>query len=385
MKKSLFTAPVVVAQLTAVALLVQGCTTYTPGRTALGGSSTELPSGTIVRVDDQSAGSTVTSVTPKYVTPTQTPTQAPTLTPTPTDTFTRFVIPAGTPAVDPGDGLKKTAVRHVPVPVPSVEAETVTTTQTPDGKYAFYVVKRGDTAGEIANRHGLTRADFTRINNLANPDRILVGQKLKVPAGGKPLAAGPAVAVGSADEGTHVVASGETLSEIAVKYSMRAADLAAINGIANPNMVRVGQKLKVAKVTGSAKPKTTTKVATSPTATTPAPKAPQTPSAVTVEPDVSPEPDVVVDPMEALLGQPAASNMETSTPPTPKAVPAAAVSSTPKSAALREHLVRENEDIFSIAIDYRVRPMDIRRENNMTGSSLTPGSVIKIPASDSSN
>jgi len=375
MKKSLFTAPVVIGQLAAVALFVQGCTTYTPGRTALGSSSTELPSGTVVKLGDQSPGSSATTVSPKLIPATPPPASK---TATPDVPFTKFVIPEGKTVSSTPDGLKKTAIRHVPAPAPSAEAGTSPETLSSDGKYAVYVVKRGDTAGQIANRHGLTRAEFTRINSLANPDRILVGQKLKVPSGGKPLAAGPATSTSSPEEGVHVVVSGETLSEIAQKYSMRTADLVALNSISNPNVVRVGQKLKVSKT--SAVSKVERKAASTSTPKEPKPsttKAVETPSSGVAE-DSGSEGDA----MEALLGPYTEAPAATKAPSAAVVETKPAAPAAPKAAALKEHTVLEGEDIFSVAIAYGVRPMEIRRENNMTGSSLTPGSVIKIPSSD---
>lgn len=43
----------------------------------------------------------------------------------------------------------------------------------------------------------------------------------------------------------HTVQSGETLGKIAQQYGVTTAALANANGIANPNMIRVGQKLIV--------------------------------------------------------------------------------------------------------------------------------------------
>ena len=48
-----------------------------------------------------------------------------------------------------------------------------------------------------------------------------------------------------AEEGVHVVAPGESLGIIAQKHGVSTRDLAANNGIANPNIVRVGQRLTI--------------------------------------------------------------------------------------------------------------------------------------------
>lgn len=54
---------------------------------------------------------------------------------------------------------------------------------------------------------------------------------------------------------TYTVKSGDTLSEIAVKYGTTVKKLADLNGIKNPNLIQVGQKIKLS---GSAPAKTAT-------------------------------------------------------------------------------------------------------------------------------
>jgi len=49
----------------------------------------------------------------------------------------------------------------------------------------------------------------------------------------------------SADETFYVVKSGDTLSQIAAMYGTTYQELATINGIANPNIIEVGQKIKI--------------------------------------------------------------------------------------------------------------------------------------------
>jgi len=52
-----------------------------------------------------------------------------------------------------------------------------------------YTVAPGDTVGHIALRLGVRRADLVAANELTNPNRIRVGQKLVIPAGGATRAA----------------------------------------------------------------------------------------------------------------------------------------------------------------------------------------------------
>lgn len=44
----------------------------------------------------------------------------------------------------------------------------------------YYTVKKGDTLSAIANRYGTTYQAIARLNNLSNPNKIYIGQKLKI-------------------------------------------------------------------------------------------------------------------------------------------------------------------------------------------------------------
>lgn len=59
---------------------------------------------------------------------------------------------------------------------------------------------------------------------------------------------------GTTSEVIYTVVAGDTLSKIAVKYGTTYQKLAAYNGITNPNIIRVGQKIKIP---GAAAPKKT--------------------------------------------------------------------------------------------------------------------------------
>ncbi len=74
----------------------------------------------------------------------------------------------------------------------------------PESRVPTYTVKRGDTLYQIALDHGLDYKDLAAWNNLENPNKILVGQVLRVAAPGEapaaatgvtttPLKVGPAV------------------------------------------------------------------------------------------------------------------------------------------------------------------------------------------------
>jgi len=100
----------------------------------------------------------------------------------------------------------------------------------------IYTVKSGDTLSGIASKYHTTYQHLAEINGLSDPNKIYVGQKLKVVGAAQPA------------HPTHVyyiVKSGDTLSGIASKYGTTYQHLAQINGISNPNKIYVGQKLLI--------------------------------------------------------------------------------------------------------------------------------------------
>jgi LysM repeat protein len=76
---------------------------------------------------------------------------------------------------------------------PAVAARPVVAT---DGEY---VVRSGDVLSTIARRHNVSVAALSAANNITNPDRIVVGQTLKIPVGGSTAAATPAPATPRAE------------------------------------------------------------------------------------------------------------------------------------------------------------------------------------------
>ena len=108
-------------------------------------------------------------------------------------------------------------------------------------------MKRGDTLGRIAARNGVSINTLARANGIANINVIYVGQRLVIPGKGAVAVAKP-VAKSAAPAGktsVYVVRRGDTLGSIAARYGTSVSTLAAINGIANPNHIYVGQHLRV--------------------------------------------------------------------------------------------------------------------------------------------
>lgn len=109
-----------------------------------------------------------------------------------------------------------------------------------------YVVKPGDTLNSIARSFNTTVSAIVSANNISNPNLIYAGQTLTIPTGdgGAPPEPTPPPQPPTGDC-TYVVQSGDTLSRIAVKYNTTVANLSAMNGITNPNLIYAGQVLNV--------------------------------------------------------------------------------------------------------------------------------------------
>jgi LysM repeat protein len=100
---------------------------------------------------------------------------------------------------------------------------------------ADYVVKSGDTVVGIAGQYGVSPSDLASTNNLADPDLIGIGQILIIPGQDPP-----------GTPGTHVVASGESLAQVAAHYGTTINALVEANDLSNPNLIRIGQQLVIA-------------------------------------------------------------------------------------------------------------------------------------------
>jgi membrane-bound lytic murein transglycosylase D len=56
------------------------------------------------------------------------------------------------------------------------------TTISPDGKFVLYIVKYGDTVWDIAKKYpGVTGTEIMEVNNISNANKIVPGQKIKIP------------------------------------------------------------------------------------------------------------------------------------------------------------------------------------------------------------
>lgn len=96
-----------------------------------------------------------------------------------------------------------------------------------------YTVRSGDTLSSIAAKFGTSYQTLASLNGISNPNLIYAGQVLQV--------------TGSASTGSvyYTVRAGDNLSSIASRYGTSYQSIAALNGLANPNLIYAGQTLKI--------------------------------------------------------------------------------------------------------------------------------------------
>lgn len=96
-----------------------------------------------------------------------------------------------------------------------------------------YIVKAGDTLSKIAKEFKTTYQKIAKHNGISNPNKISVGQTIKIPSDDKAA--------------VHTVVKGDTLSAIAKRFGTTAKKLAEHNKITDPNKIYIGQIIRIPK------------------------------------------------------------------------------------------------------------------------------------------
>jgi len=95
-----------------------------------------------------------------------------------------------------------------------------------ESKAGLYTVVAGDTLRRVSSKTGAGSEAIARLNGLAPPFIIRIGQKLRIPAGR-----------------WHEVHAGETGIAIARAYGVEWSRIAALNVLEEPYILRIGQRL----------------------------------------------------------------------------------------------------------------------------------------------
>lgn len=127
----------------------------------------------------------------------------------------------------------------------SSSGQSSSTTTNTETSSASYTVKSGDTLSGIASQYNTTVNQIVSLNQLSNPNLIYVGQVLKLKNSQTTNSSSSSSSTAATTVGTYTVKAGDTLSAIASRYSTSNSTLASLNSLSNPNLIYVGQVLKV--------------------------------------------------------------------------------------------------------------------------------------------
>jgi LysM repeat protein len=126
-----------------------------------------------------------------------------------------------------------------------VPATTTPPVARPMSATGTVTVHPGDTLGAIAARTGTTARAIADANTIADPNRVRVGTRLRLPSG----AASPAVVSGgggpSPTSGIHVVRAGDTLTSIALRSGTTARRIARANAMRSTDILTIGRRLVI--------------------------------------------------------------------------------------------------------------------------------------------
>jgi len=126
-------------------------------------------------------------------------------------------------------------------PTPTAVPSAPLATSTP----IIHVVQAGESLEYIAGNYGLRVADLVAANQLDDPDRLLVGQRLLIPT---PTSSSPSITASPTPAGgiiNYVVQKGDTLTTIAVRFNAPISAIRAANKLGKSDQVHPGQVLLV--------------------------------------------------------------------------------------------------------------------------------------------
>lgn len=265
-------------------------------------------------------------------------------------------VASGVEAYKPAT-VEEAVAAAMPAPRPSAPAPVPSTTSSDSTR--TYVVGRGDSLSVIARRHGVSTAEIMILNNISDPNRIRMGQSLKLPAGAALKApeapkavtpktsSAPAATSSAAGAGSYVVKAGDSLSVLAHRNGTTVKAMQELNGLTNDKIV-VGQKLKI-------------------------PAESRKPAA----PAPAPKPVVENPPVAAPVTSGATVPSVVPAPPVGALAPEPVMPSTRNS-----YTVQVGDDILTVASGHNVSISDLRRANNLTSDTLIPGQTLVIPAAE---
>ncbi len=255
-----------------------------------------------------------------------------------------------------------------------------------------YTIQKGDTISAVAYKYGMRWQDVVAVNPGISPTQLRVGQVIQLPGtvdtgnvryvpvttkakptppkvtAPKSTVSKSAPVAANGTDTTYTVKAGDSLSVIAMRHGIKTAALRDANNIKGDKII-VGQKLKVPGAVKKPAGVTVQSPKASPTKLT-APVTTTTKPMVEDKPVVENKP-VVTTPVKAVVAPPPVVKEEVEVPlkESDKVVDDDG----------NTYTVKENEDLYAVAIRWGVSPSDLKALNNLTSSDLKAGTVLRIP------
>lgn len=104
-----------------------------------------------------------------------------------------------------------------------------------------YIVKKGNTLSGIAIKYKTTVKELVILNKISNPNLIFPGENLIVPINGNM----ENNVIYDTGHIIYTVESGDTLSELALKFKTTVENIAKLNNIKDINLIYVGENLRI--------------------------------------------------------------------------------------------------------------------------------------------
>ena len=198
---------------------------------------------TLVAVADESTAdeSTADESTADEATPTAVATLTPAATATAPATATPTIAAAENSAEPTATAGEEAEATETPAAEDENEAsEPVDAAARIASLNRSYQVQSGDTFARIALRQGVDAEALRRLNRLRSEDLtdLRIGQILLLPANGTDFQVRKPAK-------SYVIQGGDSLGSIANQFDLTTADLLTANGIADPDLIAVGQELTI--------------------------------------------------------------------------------------------------------------------------------------------
>ncbi len=156
-----------------------------------------------------------------------------------------------------------------PEEIPITPVRPVAHAGTEYEKEPSYTVKSGDSLSKIASMYGVTANEICRLNSIPNPNRLMVGQVLDLPANasrktaakkpgsltrsGGPKSSRSSKITAAGTDGLYTIQPGDTLSEIAATHKTTAEKIKQANNMTDDRLI-AGRKIRIPEALQTAVP-----------------------------------------------------------------------------------------------------------------------------------